>query len=510
MTTKNAFQPLQPVVADPEPARPRQGPFVLLVLGLALLAATAAAGRYYWADDNPQAAVDYPSIIPEDHAPQVWIWSPEDNAPAGFAGLERPEASLVNLPGHAPLPRITESYVASQTAVTARAIRAEPVVPGSADNAASDNATPSIAAPESLVAPRPVVLAGPPPSVPPQRPLPAPVIASVTPIDEGLQVDGGLQAGPGLARSLLPLARPQSIMLLAGLTVSAPQEQPVVAPTAVLAAQETPARASNGQNNCPVNLTSAIPRRPAAAPGGQAAIARLGTGAGPTRDNAVAQAITGGNLPDFLRHLVPVTLSGTGGDGRPAQITLCVMPDYLALGSDRDFVRVPLGLPAARLIAERFDMALPTTRMVDAIHAQASLRLRPSPMTPGAQMVSTDYFLRHNATLEGQRRNAGGTLGMLVSGHKKDLVLSNRLERNPGRVAIYGWHQANGQPIQPLSTIHGAGYADYSHGTRLVSRTAYINGQAVDLRDLLSDQRYAGLISDEGTITARLILAALR
>ena len=38
----------------------------------------------------------------------------------------------------------------------------------------------------------------------------------------------------------------------------------------------------------------------------------------------------------------------------------------------------------------------------------------------------------------------------------------------------------------------------------------FYNGQAVDLRDLLGDQRYAGLISNEGIITSRLMLAALR
>jgi hypothetical protein len=148
--------------------------------------------------------------------------------------------------------------------------------------------------------------------------------------------------------------------------------------------------------------------------------------------------------------------------------------------------------------------------MVDAIHAQAHLRLPPAPMTPGAQMASTDYLMRHNATVEDQRSRRNAPLGVLVSGHKKDLVLTNRLSRVAGRVAIYGWHQANGQPIQPLSTVHGQHYADYSHGIRLISRTAWVNGRAVDLRDLLADGRYAGLLTGEGPIATRTLLAALR
>jgi len=55
-------------------------------------------------------------------------------------------------------------------------------------------------------------------------------------------------------------------------------------------------------------------------------------------------------------------------------------------------------------------------------------------------------------------------LGELTSGDKKDLVLTSLLWRVPGRVAIYGWHRAVNQPIQPLSKVHGARYADYSPG----------------------------------------------
>ena len=131
-------------------------------------------------------------------------------------------------------------------------------------------------------------------------------------------------------------------------------------------------------------------------------------------------------------------------------------------------------------------------------------------MSPGPQMTSTNYFMRHNATVEAQRQSAGAAPGTLISGHKKDVVLTTRLASNRGRVAIYGWHQRNGQPIQPLSTVHGAGYADYSHGVRLVSRTAFLNGQSVDLRTLMADPRYAGLLSSEGPISGPgLRMAAL-
>lgn len=155
-------------------------------------------------------------------------------------------------------------------------------------------------------------------------------------------------------------------------------------------------------------------------------------------------------------------------------------------------------------------MLLPTARMVDAIHTQARVRLTPRPMTPGPQMESTAYLLRHNATLEAQWARAGADPGALIAGHKKDLVLTNRLAERPGRVAIYGWHHPDGKPIQPLSTVHGAGYADYSHGVRLIGGTAFIDGRATDLLALLADPRHAAILSDEGPIAPSVRLAALR
>lgn len=308
-------------------------------------------------------------------------------------------------------------------------------------------------------------------------------------------------ATAGLARSSVPPPRPDAAARLAAALPAGPALAvgPATAPLGPSAAA------------CPADLARALPARRNGAPGGSAVLAGLAGAAGSARDAALVAALTGGNLPDHLRRLVPVRLAGRDGDGRAVRIDLCVMPDYLAVGSDRDFVRVPLGLPAAQRVAARFDMLLPTARIVDAIHAQARVRLPPAPMAPGPQMASTAWLVDHNATVERQRRATGAALGALVSGHKKDVVLSARLARAAGRVAIYGWHRADGRPIQPLSTVHGQHYADYSHGVRLVARTAWLNGRAVDLAELMADPRLAGLLADdEGPLAARTLLAALR
>ncbi|TCM75079.1 hypothetical protein EV216_14311 [Rhodovulum steppense] len=264
------------------------------------------------------------------------------------------------------------------------------------------------------------------------------------------------------------------------------------------AAMIHPEPSSRGAD-CISAMAAAIPARPrGAAPG--SALARAMDGLkGAERDALIERELLKGNMPGFLRELTPVTILGRLANGRRSEVTICVTPDYLALGSDADFLRVPMGLPAAALVAGRFGFLLPTTRMVDAVHAQAGVRLVPQPMSPGSEMTSTRYFWQHNSTVQGQTR---GRAGLLTAGQKKDLVLTNRLREMPGRVAIYGWHRPDGQPIQPLSTVHGARYADYSHGVRLVSQTAHVDGRAVALAALLADPAYAAMLTGEGPIEA--------
>ena len=78
--------------------------------------------------------------------------------------------------------------------------------------------------------------------------------------------------------------------------------------------------------------------------------------------------------------------------------------------------------------------------------------------------------------------------------------MTNRLATHVGRIAIYGWYRGPGKPIQPLSTVHGANYADYSHGIRLVSGMALIEGKLRSVYDILRDPSTAKVLSDEGPI----------
>lgn len=223
-------------------------------------------------------------------------------------------------------------------------------------------------------------------------------------------------------------------------------------------------------------------------------LAGLGRGA---IDQRVLEEVRAGNVPDFQRTLAPVVLESSSG--RVAVIH--VMNDYLAIGSDDDFIRMPMTSAAAQSLCDDLDMTLPTKRMVDAIYFQADAKLPPSYIDGGPTDDGLADFLFHQETLEARRKKAGFTLGQLLAGHKKDIVLTTRMRERNDRVAIYGWHKKDGTVIQPLSCKHSCRYADYSHGVRLVAEAMTLDGEPRRVTDVLADLEEAEVLSDEGPLT---------
>lgn len=240
-----------------------------------------------------------------------------------------------------------------------------------------------------------------------------------------------------------------------------------------------------------------LPSRPDDAPSASTIVAAIRDLSREEREARLLVEYTRGNVPDWLRTLVAVTMQRQVGE-REVAVTFFVTPDYLAVGTDEDWFLTPLTPGTAQQLATRLDMSLPTPTMVDAIWQHAAARLGPDSIAPSARMVTVPVFVRHNAMVRARRAADPAPLGALAAGHKKDVVLTPRLDTLPDRVAIYGWHRPDGRPIQPLYTGHGAGYADYSHGIRLVSRRIIIDGREHDLLDVLRDPALAPAVSDEG------------
>jgi putative chitinase len=140
--------------------------------------------------------------------------------------------------------------------------------------------------------------------------------------------------------------------------------------------------------------------------------------------------------------------------------TIWVMPDFYK----RDGIRMPVtGIEALRIAQERsraigLPLTLPTKEMVDSIHRAADVRLV-MPLR-GEPRQSMGTYRSVDAEIE---RKLAGRAG-LVSGHKKEILRPARA----GRVTIYGGMKSDGTFWQPISSVHGETYTDYSHGLRLV------------------------------------------
>lgn len=220
-----------------------------------------------------------------------------------------------------------------------------------------------------------------------------------------------------------------------------------------------------------------------------------------SRENMIYTEISNGNVPDFYRNLVPVK-SYAVISGVIDSVTYYVLPDYLAVGTDTDYFLCPMSPMLATQIADLTGCTLPTRKMVNDIWTAAKVKLAPSTIAPGPLMTTVPVFEDHNTTVKGQRNAVVGTypLGNLVSGDKKDVVISNLIYSTANRVVIYGWHQTNGTPIQPLSNVHADTYMDYSHGIRLIQSAATYHGAPTTVKNILQSSALSSLLSDEGVI----------
>ena len=217
------------------------------------------------------------------------------------------------------------------------------------------------------------------------------------------------------------------------------------------------------------------------------------------REDNILNELINGNIPDFMRNFSAITITENGNT-----ITYMVTPDYISLGSDNDYLRIPINAITAQKIADKFDCSLPTKKMVDDIWKYSINKLEPISHGPpyDASMYSTARYVWHNDCINKQMINKNNNY--LTGGHKKDLILSNKLSPNnpEKKVCIYGWHQSNGKPIQGKNYwSHEVNYHDYSQTARFIANDVIVNGNPYRLQDIFTNNNLCYLVSDEGIVT---------
>jgi hypothetical protein len=209
------------------------------------------------------------------------------------------------------------------------------------------------------------------------------------------------------------------------------------------------------------------------------------------RDSLLLDFVEKGNVPAFLSQLVPVQIAVSDSiSGQPIRATFFVSPDYLSIGINKDWARVPVSAKTAAVVLAKLRCFAPTPQLVSRIHEQARVKLEPVPLF--AYRDSTPTMWHHHLIIEGQRKGKKG----LISGIKKDIVFlrSPKDSVRADRVGIYGWYRLNNQPIQPFYQGHVWWYADYSHGLRLVYRKIRVEKRWVEIEEVLKDPRLRQLL----------------
>ncbi len=224
------------------------------------------------------------------------------------------------------------------------------------------------------------------------------------------------------------------------------------------------------------------------------------------REEEIYKTLASGNIPSFLRRMVTLQREFADSTGVLHKVIFEVMPDYLAVGSDTDFCRIPMNPYTAQRLADEFGASLITAKISDLVYSMAEIKLKPFNYFPvGNANELVTKFEEHNSQIESQLKEARGSHGQLVAGIKKDVILSSRLASQPGKVVIYGWHKPDGIPIQPVYSGHIWWYVDYSHGIRFINNQVLIDGQPLLFTDILQDPVLYKIFSNEDSPMKQVI-----
>ncbi|MBU0527797.1 hypothetical protein KKE92_04910 [Candidatus Micrarchaeota archaeon] len=265
----------------------------------------------------------------------------------------------------------------------------------------------------------------------------------------------------------------------------------------------------------------------------------------PQIEERIFQQAIRGNMPSFMRpeNFYEIAVSGVI-DGAQVEMRVRVAPDYFAIGSDGDYVRVPMSPLLARRLADHFGWVLPTSRIVDIVDEQAGLgstghmdfnaapdiakrvidpetqkrvsarwNHREYGAYEGKWMMSPQFTEEQNKMIQEQieaehermRRdnpenpNIPGVSDVLRAGHKKDIIYHRE---TVARRTVCIYHPR----VQSVNYVsHEETYADYSHAFRAVDDSVEVryierdgsrHSETLPMATILNDEHLYRLLSD--------------
>ena len=292
-----------------------------------------------------------------------------------------------------------------------------------------------------------------------------------------------------------------------------------------------------------------LPDRPEGCDGGKAFAEKLKGKSAEEAKKMILEELKKGNMPDFLREPAAITIVLPGDKS----VTYYAMPDYLAVGSNDDYMLVPMSGDMAQEICREFQMVPPTAMMASDIHSLADHQFNAGDPDPSKNLTrpwasgnpptdTPDKWVEHNTDIARLKQDVGASPGELVSGHKKDIVMSDRVEQSSAasassgkkdpfahdRLGLYGpgysqneaernMEKQTGKDAPPMADAarHHPGYIDYSQGLRPVSAIVYVDSndgrgpQPMHISEALSgsDPDVVKALSGEGSMKSPTIFA---
>lgn len=276
-----------------------------------------------------------------------------------------------------------------------------------------------------------------------------------------------------------------------------------------------------------------FPGRPFGAPVGSAFMKSIAGKEAPKswqqREDAIARELINGNFPDFLLHWEAVDVD----DGAALKGRVWVMPDYLSIGNDQDWVYIPMSAPTAQRVADALKCVLPTPKLCHEVYTASALKLprierdywlegnrrsQRRTAVKDCSQVSTCVYQEHSEAIQKQMERLGVKPGTFVAGHKKDVIIAPNYPKN--KVGFQGFYSKSGIPAEPCDEKsykvrdpkclrpatpmfpHERMFADYAQGARLVRGKMRVEGESdlMNVSDVLAHERYHKLLSPEGRI----------
>lgn len=169
-------------------------------------------------------------------------------------------------------------------------------------------------------------------------------------------------------------------------------------------------------------------------------------------------------------------------------------------------IRVNADARTLQAIADALGGVLATSRVVDAVYAQAARTTAPITTSWYADkpttMNDTNRMLEYSGMVDAKL----GDDSSLAANTGKWWVLAKPLWAKPGYAANYGWHSSAGKVIQPVGLAHDWTHSDYSQKVRVmrdtmdVSRDGGSTWETMSTHDVLVDPELAPLLSAEGAL----------